>query len=74
MSEKENKFDKNGACPCKVCKRKYSQEFYPTYTIIDDLVYARCPNCDRYSPYEFLGSTKKGAIQAWNDCMMHRDY
>jgi len=67
-------YDENGACPCKICKRKLNQNIFPTYVKIDDLVYARCPSCEKYSPYEFLGTTKKGAIAAWNECMEHHDY
>lgn len=72
MAKEEIQYDEQGACPCKACKRKKRIK-YPRLTIIDGLVYAQCPGCDRYSPYEFLGMTKKFAIVNWNDTMEHHD-
>lgn len=33
---------------------------------LDDLYYARCTNCCKWSPYEFLGATSNTAIKEWN--------
>lgn len=61
-----------GAYPCKVCARKHVI-VYPIFKNYSGLVYAQCPNCDKFDPYEFIGSTKRGAINNWNDTMVH-DY
>lgn len=75
MSNKEVLLpDENGAYPCKICNRKH-QIFYPKYFCAEGLVYARCsnPSCDKYSPYEFIGTNKTGAIRHWNYVMQHND-
>lgn len=66
--------DENGACPCKACKRKHIIS-YPIVNNITGLYYAKCsnPECDKYDPYWFMGTTKKNAIANWNDTMEHND-
>lgn len=55
---------------CKHCKYKTGEKFYPTIHEADGgLFYARCPNCSYYSPYDFIGSTRNGAIRNWNTYM-----
>jgi hypothetical protein len=66
-------YDENNACCCKQCRRKLSMIKYPRIKVIDDLVYAQCTYCNHYSPYEFIGSTKKNAIANWNETMLHKD-
>ena len=63
-----------GAYPCKACKRKHIIS-YPMVNNVTGLYYAKCnnPECDKYDPYEFIGTTKKNAIENWNDTMMHKD-
>jgi len=72
MNEKDLVLDSNGAAPCKICRRKNIIS-YPTYFKVDNLVYARCTNCEKYSPYEFVGANKKGAVNHWNLVMQSRD-
>lgn len=59
------------AVPCKRCGSK------PILVKINDLWYARCPGfehtkknglvkCQKWLPFEFLGITKKAAIDNWN--------
>lgn len=56
---------------CKKCKQ------YPTVIRVDRLFYVRCighyttkkgdvKKCNKWLPYEFLGSTKESAIEQWN--------
>ena len=61
-----------GAYPCKSCYRKHVTS-YPTVTKVMGLYYAKCSNCecDKYDPYEFIGTTEKNAILNWNDTMAH---
>lgn len=33
----------------------------------DDLWYARCSKCTKWSPFEFLGITQLAAIRNWNE-------
>lgn len=45
---------------CKFCNA-------PGHVVqVDDLYYARCTQCTKWGPYEFLGSTRKTAIAQWN--------
>ena len=64
--------NEKGACPCKACKRKYGI-FYPEVNKVMGLYYAKCsnPECDKYDPYEFIGTTEKNAIENWNETMQH---
>lgn len=66
------KYDERNACPCKICKKRGKLR-YPLLSDIDGLFYAKCPCCDKYSPYEFLGITPKCAIATWNNTMLHND-
>ena len=63
-----------GAYPCKACLKKQITS-YPIIKTVADLAYAQFsnPECSKYDPYEFIGSTKKGAILNWNESMVH-DY
>ncbi len=74
MSKKELEKNEMGAYPCKACMRRHIVS-YPVVKMITGLPYAQCsnPECDRFDPYEFIGSTKKGAILNWNETMGH-DY
>lgn len=74
MKKEDLKPNKIGAYPCKACLRKHIIS-YPILKTVADLTYAQCSNleCNKYDPYEFIGSTKKGAINNWNDTMVH-DY
>lgn len=69
----KDKLDKNQACSCKSCRRKNILK-YPVISEISGLFYARCPNCDKHDPYDFLGITRKAAIANWNDTMAHNEY
>lgn len=70
------KAEKNefGAYPCKACLRKHVT-CYPVLKSYSGLVYAQCsnPECDKFDPYEFIGSTKNNAVHNWNETMVH-DY
>lgn len=46
--------------PCKHCNAPGQ------VTKVDDLYYARCSQCTKWGPYEFLGATRKTAIAQWN--------
>ena len=48
--------------PCCRCGK------VPTKVISEpgDIFYVKC-NCGKWSKYEFLGATRKGAIEHWND-------
>jgi len=72
MAKEEIIKDERGACPCKACKRKRGI-FYPEVNKIMGLYYAKCsnPECDKYDPYEFIGTTTKNAIENWNEIMCH---
>jgi hypothetical protein len=60
------------AKPCKYCKMKQKEEFFPFVSNPEpNLYYARCPNCNHYNIYEFIGTTKDGAILNWNKVMGH---
>ena len=39
---------------------------------MDEMYYAQCPKCNKHDPYEFLGITKKKAIDRWNNCQCSR--
>lgn len=56
------------AAPCKNCKR-HKKTVYPEVIEVDELYYARCPECNYYDPYEFLGLSEKKAINVWNETM-----
>ena len=47
--------------PCCKCGRipKLKEE-------TGDIFYVKC-ECNKWSPYEALGATRKGAIEHWND-------
>lgn len=51
--------------PCKWCGCKeirvvnQGDKFY-------DLYYARCAKCCKWNQYDFCGTTKKKAVEAWN--------
>lgn len=68
---KEIKFNEKGAAPCKNCKR-HKKLSYPKISVIDDLYYAICPNCNYYDQYEFLAISEKKAIENWNDTMLNK--
>lgn len=72
----KEKLEKNeyGAYPCKTCLRKHIIS-YPTISKVMGLYYAKCSNCecDKYDPYEFIGTTEKSSIENWNQTMVH-DY
>lgn len=72
MSKEQLEKNENGAYPCKACKRKHIIS-YPTVSKVTGLYYAKCsnPECDKYDPYEFIGTTQKNAIANWNDTMNH---
>jgi len=72
MTKEEIVKNETGACPCKACKRKRGI-FYPVINKVMGLYYAKCsnPECDKYDPYEFIGTTAKGAIENWNETMCH---
>ena len=72
MKKEDLKPNEIGAYPCKACLRKHIIS-YPILKTVADLTYAQCSNleCNKYDPYEFIGSTKKGAINNWNDTMVH---
>ena len=61
--------NKEGAACCKNCKRKKVIS-YPYISAVDDLFYARCPNCNYYDQYEFLAISRKKAILNWNTTML----
>lgn len=46
--------------PCKYCGGKPR-----VATVPGDLHYAQC-KCGNWNPYEFIGSTPRGAIENWN--------
>lgn len=49
---------------CRYCKN-------PGIVVpVDDLFYARCTHCNKWSPYEFLGTTRVNAIKNWNEFNM----
>jgi len=66
-------YDDRGFCPCKNCKKRYSIIRFPEVRIIGNLAYARCTNCDKYDPYEFVGTNRRGVMLNWNDVMLHND-
>lgn len=72
QSKEEMIANEQGAYPCKTCKRKKIIS-YPNVFNVNGLFYARCPNCNKYDLYDFLGTTKKAAIRNWNEIMIH-DY
>lgn len=68
---KEIEFNEKGAAPCKNCKR-HKKTSYPMISNVEDLYYAKCPNCNFYDPYEFLGASEKKAIENWNNTMLSK--
>lgn len=64
-------YNEKGAAPCKYCKRK-GKISYPFISNVEDLYYAKCPNCNYYDPYEFLGISEKKAIANWNETMLNK--
>lgn len=46
---------------CKYCKNEGK------ITCVDDLYYARCSQCNKWPPYQMLGSTIENAIKVWNE-------
>lgn len=71
MSKKTIEYDENGAAPCKHCLRK-KEVHYPYVVDVDGLFYAKCPNCNYYDQFEFLGLTRKKAIRVWNETMENK--
>lgn len=65
-------YDENGTCPCKACKRK-KRIRYPRINLIDGLYYAQCTNCGNFGLYDFIGLSRKAAINNWNNRMEHND-
>ena len=60
------------AKPCKYCKMKQKEEFFPFVSNPEpNLYYARCPNCNHYNIYEFIGTTRDNALINWNKTMGH---
>ena len=68
MKKSEDIKNEIGAAPCKHCKKKGIIS-YPFISKVDDLYYAKCPNCNFYDQYEFLGLTEKKSIMRWNNTM-----
>ncbi len=62
------KYNDEGAAPCKHCKRK-KKTSYPYVVDVDGLYYAKCPTCNHYDQFEFLGLSKQKAITVWNRTM-----
>lgn len=57
-------------CPCKHCKFKHKKNVFPIVPApIEGLYYARCPECDYYSPYQFCGTTYNQTLRNWDDFM-----
>lgn len=52
--------------PCKKCKGK------GYVARIDDCYYARCRNCTKWQPYEFLGASPAAAIRNWNEANCYK--
>ena len=48
-------------CVCRYCKNK------GTVVCVDNLFYARCARCNKWSPYKFLGNNRENAIESWNE-------
>lgn len=46
---------------CRYCKHN------GTVVRVDDLFYARCTHCNKWSPYGFLGNNRENAIKNWNE-------
>lgn len=38
-----------------------------TVVKIDDMYYARCTHCKKWSPFEFLATRPSAAIKNWNE-------
>ena len=70
MVKKNLVLDKNGAAPCKHCLKSKKKNVYPKITDNQGLYYARCPECSKEDPFEFLGLTPAKAISNWNRIMM----
>jgi hypothetical protein len=68
MKKKNIEYNEDGAAPCKYCKRNKIKS-YPYISRVDDLYYAKCPHCNHFDPYEFLGISKKRTIEHWNETM-----
>ena len=60
---------KKGQLVVKIVKEKKVIS-YPYISAVDDLFYARCPNCNYYDQYEFLAISRKKAILNWNTTML----
>lgn len=69
MVNKEENRDSRGAAPCKYCLKKYKVKSYPEIAVTDGMYYARCPKCNGYDKYDFLGLSELKAIKVWNTCM-----
>ena len=48
-------------CVCRYCKNN------GTVVRVDNLFYARCARCNKWSPYKFLGNNRENAIESWNE-------
>lgn len=70
MKKQSIEKNKDGAAPCKHCKQRKKIISYPYVSIIDDLYYAKCPTCNHYDQYEFLGLSYKKTIDNWNRTML----
>lgn len=68
--------------PCKSCLRISTLEHkknpkneiiyaYPKTVDLSGMIYAQCsnPDCCAYHQHEFIGMTRKGALNNWNNTM-----
>lgn len=56
--------------PCKHCKQKFKKVVFPIIPEpIEGLYYARCPECDYYSPYQFCATNRNQTLRNWDDFM-----
>lgn len=68
--KKDVVLNKDGAAPCKHCLKKSKKNVYPVISSNQSLFYARCPNCNKEDPFEFIGLTEEKAINNWNRIML----
>lgn len=60
--------NENNMAPCKFCKRKKVIS-YPRIDCIDGMYYARCPNCSKSDPFDYLALSSRKCIEVWNRAM-----
>ena len=65
---KKVEFDERGAAPCKHCL-KHKKLAYPIIVKQEGMFYARCSECRKEDPFEFLALSEKKAIAVWNRAM-----